>query len=321
MSVKILYSQACGYRCRAASLAAGLEKELGVKVEMEAGSSDQFDVLVNDHLVASKDHPVPHGGPGADHAYLLPQMLHLAERYNVILYDQRGGGRSKSDEHQPVTIDTHVADLDAIVKEFRMDAPSIVAYSFGAMIALYYCLESQKTPDIRKPARLVMIDAAALRSDWRRMFEDEFAKRQNGDVIRGMREALVASGLRDTDPAAYKQRTFELAVAGYFADPEKARELTPFRITGRVQQSVWESIGADYDLLARLSPADFPTLFVHGRDDPIPVASSMEGAKAMNAQLVLLDDCGHVPYVEQPGQLFAALDEFLAASDSPATRG
>lgn len=57
MSIKILYSQACGYRCRAASLAAGLEKELGVKVEMEAGTSDQFDILVDNHLVASKEHP------------------------------------------------------------------------------------------------------------------------------------------------------------------------------------------------------------------------------------------------------------------------
>lgn len=263
---------------------------------------------------------VLHGGPGADHAYLLPQMLHLAEKYNVILYDQRGGGKSKSDEHHPVTIDTHVTDLHAIVKEFDMGAPSIVAYSFGAMIALYYCFEAQKSPMFRKPARLAMIDPAPLRRDWRKMFEDEFAKRQNGDVIRGMREALVASGLREQDAAAYKQRTFEMAVAGYFADPEKARDLTPFRITGRVQQSVWDSIGADYDLLSRLSPMGFPTLFVHGRDDPIPMASSIEGAKAMNAQLVLLDDCGHVPYVEQPGQLFAALDEFLAASDSTATR-
>lgn len=264
---------------------------------------------------------VLHGGPGADHAYLLPQMLHLAEKYNVIFYDQRGGGKSKSDEHHPVTIDTHVTDLDAIVKEFDIDAPSIVAYSFGAMIALYYCLEAEQSPAIRKPARLALIDPAPLRRDWRKMFEDEFARRQNGDVIRGMREELVASNLRETDPAAYRQRTFELAVAGYFADPRKARDLTPFRITGRVQQSVWESIGSDYDLLSRLSPMGLPVFIIHGRDDPIPVASSIEGAKAMDAQLVLLDDCGHVPYVEQPGQLFAALDEFLAASDSPATRG
>jgi len=248
-------------------------------------------------------------------------MLHLAEKYNVILYDQRGGGKSKSDEHEPVTIDTHVADLDAIVKEFEMSAPSIVAYSFGAMISLYYCIEANRNPVLRRPARMALIDPAPLKIDYRRQFEAEFSKRQNGPRIRAMREELAASGLRERDPAEYKQRTFELAVAGYFADPANARNLTPFRITGRVQQSVWESIGPDYDLLSQLTPMDFPVLVVHGRDDPIPVASSTEGAKAMNAQLVLLDDCGHVPYVEQPGQLFAALDAFLAASDSPTTRG
>jgi proline iminopeptidase len=78
---------------------------------------------------------------------------------------------------------------------------------------------------------------------------------------------------------------------------------------------VWESLGPDYDLLQDLKPMGFPTMFIHGRDDPIPTASSIEGAKAMDAELVLLDDCGHVPYVEQPGQLFAALDRFLAATD------
>ncbi len=264
---------------------------------------------------------VLHGGPGADHAYLLPQMLHLARLYNVILYDQRGGGRSKTDSQDAVTIETHVADLQAIVTEMKLGAPSIVAYSFGAMIALFYCLAAKDSETIKKPARLALIDPAPLHMDYRRQFEIEFSRRQNGAEIKRMRDELTASGLRETDPAEYKQRTFELAVAAYFADPSKARNLTPFRVSGRVQQTVWESLGADYDVLEKLSPLGFPTLFVHGRDDPIPTASSIEGAKAMDAQLVLLDDCGHVPYVEQPGQLFAALDAFLAASDSSATRG
>ncbi len=110
-------------------------------------------------------------------------------------------------------------------------------------------------------------------------------------------------------------------MAAYFADPAKARNLTPFRVSGRVQQTVWESLGPDYDVLGKLFPMGFPTIFVHGRDDPIPLESSEQGARAMNAQLVLLDDCGHVPYVEQPGQLFSALYTFLAASNSPGTRG
>jgi proline iminopeptidase len=33
-----------------------------------------------------------HGGPGASHDYLLPQMLELAREHRLVLYDQRGGG-------------------------------------------------------------------------------------------------------------------------------------------------------------------------------------------------------------------------------------
>jgi pimeloyl-ACP methyl ester carboxylesterase len=31
----------------------------------------------------------------------------------------------------------------------------------------------------------------------------------------------------------------------------------------------------------------------------------------LGTNLVVLDECGHVPYVEQPARLFAATDPFL----------
>jgi hypothetical protein len=37
---------------------------------------------------------VLHGGPDFDHAYLLPDLDRLANRYRLIYYDQRGRGRS-----------------------------------------------------------------------------------------------------------------------------------------------------------------------------------------------------------------------------------
>jgi proline iminopeptidase len=151
--------------------------------------------------------------------------------------------------------------------------------------------------------------------EYRRRFEAEFTRRQQGMEIKRMREELAESGLRESDPEAYRQRTFELAVAAYFADPRKAHDLTPFRVSGKVQQQVWDSLGPDFDVLGDLKPMGFPVLFVHGRDDPIPVESSIEGARAMEAELVLLDECGHVPYVEQPDVLFEALDRFLLATD------
>lgn len=255
---------------------------------------------------------VLHGGPGAHHDYLLPQMLHLAESRDVLFYDQRGGGRSRTNDQEPVTWQTHVDDLVTIVKEFGLDPLTIVGYSWGGLLAVLYALEAADS----RPDRLVLIDPAPLARRYRTQFEDEFRKRQQSPAIQRMRAELEASGVRETDPDAYRQRLFELSVAGYFAHPENAKNLTPFRVIARTQQSVWDGLG-DYDLIPRLGEIHCPTLIVHGRDDPIPLESSMEGAKAMNVRLVVLDDCGHVPYVEQPAALFAAVDEFLAAPVSP----
>lgn len=128
-----------------------------------------------------------------------------------------------------------------------------------------------------------------------------------------MRRELSESGLRESDPAAYRQRLFELGVAGYFANPRAASELTPFRVTGRVQQAVWESLG-EYDVRDALARVDARTLIVHGRQDPIPMLSSEEAAQILGARLIVLENCGHVPWVERPESLFQEIAEFLAGS-------
>jgi len=257
---------------------------------------------------------VLHGGPGASHDYLLPQMLELAREHELIFYDQRGGGRSRTDDSAPITWRTHVADLDSVIAELGLEPPTVVGYSWGGLLALLHAIERAASGAIL-PAALALIDPAPLTRQYRAEFEGEFARRQGGPRIQEMRAELAASGLRERDPDAYRQRAFELSVAGYFADPAEARDLTPFRVVGRVQQSVWESLG-DYDLVESLATVKVPAIFVHGREDPIPLVSSERGARAMDAPLVVLERCGHVPYVEQPAALFAALGEFLAARDA-----
>ena len=258
---------------------------------------------------------VLHGGPGADHLYLLPQMLHLGETHDLLFYDQRGGGQSKSDARVPITWETHVEDLGAVVDEFELDPLSIVGYSWGAMLALLYTIEQRGNPHLRSPDRLALINPAPLTKEYRRQFEAEFNRRQQSPEIQKLREELASSGLREKDPEAYRQRAFELGVAGYFSDPRNAKDLTPFRVVGRVQQSVWESLG-DFNLIRDLEGIRIPSIVIAGRDDPIPLASSSEASSALGTNLVVLDECGHVPYVEQPERLFAALDPFLNESNS-----
>ena len=258
---------------------------------------------------------VLHGGPGAHHDYLLPQLLELARTYDCLFYDQRGGGRSKTDDRAPITWQTHVADLAAVLSEMHTGPLTIVGYSWGAMLAALYTIEASQHGAGPAPTRLVLISPAPMSRAWRTAFEADFGRRQSGPAVAALRESLVASGLRESNPEAYKQRTFELSVAGYFADPARARDLTPFRVTGRVQQSVWESLG-EFDLIPALSALTTPALVVHGRQDPIPLESAIATADALKAQRVWLDDCGHVPYVEQAAALFAAVASFLDTTES-----
>jgi proline iminopeptidase len=260
---------------------------------------------------------VLHGGPGAHHDYLLPQMLTLAGRHELVFYDQRGGGRSRTDDPTPITWQRHVDDLGHVVQELGLQPLTLVGYSWGALLALLYALEARKRPELSPPHRLVLIDPAPLSRAFREQFEAEFARRQAGSDVARLRAELAASGLRETDPAAYRQRVFELSVAGYFAHPDNARDLTPFRVTGRVQQSVWESLG-DFDLLPLLSALEQPTLLVHGWADPIPAESTIAAARAMRARCVVLEASGHVPYVEQPDALFSAIEQFLEDTSTSA---
>lgn len=257
---------------------------------------------------------VLHGGPGADHRYLLPQMLALAEDHELVFYDQRGGGKSRTDDSAPITWQTHADDLAAVARELGRGPLEIVGYSWGGLLAMLYAAHGDGSSDRQVPtpalASLTLIDPAPVTREYREQFEAEFSRRQQGEAIQRLRAELAASGLRERDPEGYRQRAFELSVAGYFADPARARDLTPFRIVGRVQQSVWASLG-EFDLRPALRRVALPAVVVHGREDPIPLASSEAVAKALDARLVVLDDCGHVPYVEQPQSLFDAVREFL----------
>lgn len=253
-----------------------------------------------------------HGGPGAHHDYLYPQMLALAERHRLFAYDQRGGGQSRTDDPTPITWQTQVSDLGVVANELPVQPLTLVGYSWGGLLAMLYTIEASQSGTLPMPTRLVLVSPAPITRTWRSEFEAALLERQRGPEIQRLRAELTASGLRERDMDAYRQRSFELSVAGYFANPALASSLTPFRVTGKVQQSIWDSMG-DFDLRPALRAVHVPVLVVHGREDPIPLPSSEAVAEALQGELVVLDACGHVPYAEQPAALFAAVERFLGA--------
>src|SRR6516165_6536739 len=85
-----------------------------------------------------------HGGPGASHDYLRPQLDALAVpgRRRLFYYDQRGGGRSPLDAGtKPAGQRVHVEDLEAIRRHLGQEQLTIVGYSWGALLGMLYAIE------------------------------------------------------------------------------------------------------------------------------------------------------------------------------------
>ena len=248
---------------------------------------------------------VLHGGPGAHHDYLLPGFDALATGRTLIYYDQRGGGRSAVPREVPVGWREQVADLEALREVWGLERLTLAGYSWGGLLSLLYATEH---PD--RVERLALVSPAPAWFAARAEFERRFSARAMAPALQEERAALRASGLRERDPDAYQRRVFALSVAGDFHDPAKAAGLTPFRVTGRTQQEVWDSLG-DYDLRPALANLRLPAIVLHGDDDPIPVASARSIADALGAPFHLLPRCGHVPYVEAFEEFRRLLDGFL----------
>src|SRR5687768_13433195 len=120
---------------------------------------------------------VLHGGPGASHDYLLPQMLRLAEARELVFYDQRGGGRSRTDSAEPISWRTHVDDLGKVIDELGLRSPTIIGYSWGGLLALLHAIEATERPELGQASRLVLIDPAPVTRAYRTRFEAEFSRR------------------------------------------------------------------------------------------------------------------------------------------------
>lgn len=252
---------------------------------------------------------VLHGGPGADHGYLLPQYDQLARHRTLIFYDQRGSGQSSVPRETPVGWREQVADLEALRALWQLDRLTLLGYSWGGLLAVLYALEH---PD--RIARLALVCPAPVTAQWREEFERAFAARSADPRILDARRALDASGVRETDPPKYRRSAFALSVAAYFRDPARAEELTPFRVIQRTQQSVWDSLGR-YDLRERIRETfppgrRPPALVVAGVYDPIPLESAHEVAALLGAQVVDLET-GHAPHVEDTATFVQVLDRFL----------
>ena len=252
-----------------------------------------------------------HGGPGADSRYLRPQLdaiANLGAGRRIYYYDQRGADRSPQAEGEaPPSVSVHVADVEAVRRYIGVEKVRLIGYSWGALLAMLYATQYPQHID-----RLVLLSPAPPTAAVRETYQLKMFEALQRPAVQALREEFAAR--RDSLSVEEQRRhRFALAVSSYFVEPRRALELTPFLVKQRLEAAIWNSLGQAFDLRPQLAElVRFPALVIHGEQDVIPIASAAETAQLLHAELVRLPDCGHVPYIEAPDALFAALTRFLA---------
>ena len=264
-----------------------------------------------------------HGGPGVDLESIAGDFGPLAERHTVIFYDQRGAGRSTlpADTAQ-LTAARQVADLDAVRRHFGIARATLVAHSYGPLLAASYAVAHPGA--VR---RMVFFGAVPPRRGdlWQR-FGAALAARTDSAG-----RARTADALRRLADPASDGAAVRRACRDYWAAAMRPRLADPRRTLGLVRSDLCASDPAgirygllttnrvvmashgDWDLTAALRAVTAPTLVVHGEAEAIPMDLVEEWTRALpRARLLRVPDAAHFAYAEQGARVWPEVERFLA---------
>jgi proline iminopeptidase len=263
---------------------------------------------------------VVHGGPGAGIDSFLPSVEPLAETFHLILYDQRGGGRSELPaDTDKLDARYFVEDLDAVRRYFGIERMNVIAQSFGAVLVARY---AQRYPE--RLERVVFHGATGpRRSEAAKLQRDRAGSASSVDPALSDRASELLRRLLDgtaSDPVAacreYEEVGRRIAVA--------RGEAVHYR--GTTCRAPSEAVRYYYHYTAQLAPRSFgdwdftsgleelsaPLLVVYGANDPQGIPAQREWADAVpDGRLLLVPEAGKAALSDNPSFVARALETFF----------
>lgn len=247
------------------------------------------------------------GGLLFGHRLLWPALAPLAQRRQLVLYDQRGRGESAAPPGVRASrIEFDGDDLVALRSAMGLEQWDLLGHSWGGGIAMLAA-----AADPAAVARLVLVNAVGVTGAWLPALHDAALARLTGDA-RDRLAALSVAPLETPDLPAHAEYA-QAFFPAWFADAAFAAQVAPPRgdsLTGAVVAARLRREG--YDWSARLRDLPVPALVVHGVADVLPLAVAEQTAAVLGrARLAPLADAGHNPFWEAPDAFFTAVDAFL----------
>jgi proline iminopeptidase len=261
-----------------------------------------------------------HGGPGNSLSSIAPDFVPLEKQFTIIYYDQRGNGYSDLiDDPAKLSLDRHVADLDAVRAHFGLRKMKLLGNSWGGLLVAAYAsahpdrIERMVMHDPAPPTRAMIVQTSDELGDRARRRLDPEKRRRLGQLFDG--EHRENSPDPRGDCREWASLLLPLMTAGSPVSPIKGDVCDgtdqALRLQQKVNGQIWSTRG-DFDLRPGMAAVTAPVLIIHGEADYIPLEGSRAWAASMpNARLLLIAGAGHTPQGEQPQIFFPAVEAFL----------
>ncbi len=230
-------------------------------------------------------------------------VLELSDHYQVILFDNRGSGKS-SHPDGPYTIPMMAADTAGLLDALELKEIAVLGHSLGGFIAQELVVSR---PDLVGKLILASTNYGGM------------------NVIPVTAEALEVMTSRGGDPVELVKRGIEIACAPGFVEkhPQVVQDMIDYRFTNPVPSAQYHAqvaAGAgtaaysDTQVDERMDSIKIPTLILSGEFDRVvpPGNAKLMAEKIPQAQVVIIPDTGHMFPIENPVTAADEIKVFLS---------
>jgi len=227
-------------------------------------------------------------------AVVLPQ---LKKHFNVIVFDNRGCGRTKCDNHQ-ITISGIVDDVVTLLDHLKIDKTNVLGHSMGGYVAQQLYLDYPG-----RIKKLILADTSALTS------------KRNKALLKD----LVSYRVNGMEHREWFRCFFYWIFSRKFFDDQKVLEANlDFAVDYPWPQSIDQfkmqarAINA-FDVSGRLTEINAETLILCGKEDILydPTESLQALSMIKNSSATIIENAAHALFIEKPKEFAEAVVNFI----------
>ncbi len=258
------------------------------------------------------------GGPGDPCDYLRDSHKNLTKTFTCVALDQRGTGKSKLELQNTSTLDARkfVDDLEALREHLKLEQLNLLGHSWGANLAMLYAAvhptRAAKVAAIA-PGPINDLMGSVAGSNFNRGFSSaDFAELVK---LRELRQvAFEAGNLEELRALHQSSATRFWTRNAIFSNEARAKFNAVFsadEFNPTVNKLAWKSYSSlnPEHLLSNITT---DLLVLYGFQDFEPITQAyLIREKVPHAKLEFINDCGHVPWLEQAKTYYDTINLFF----------